>query len=106
MFIHVARDHKVALAETQDFKRFKLVIDGLRQPTPGLKAALTGIATLDSDGHAWVSETWLRGRDPAPSWQEGLTAMIAVARKYGWVNEGDKSVRAHIEWTDEPGAKA
>jgi hypothetical protein len=105
LFIHVRRDHSVALEEPQDFKRFKLVIDAVRADTTNLDAALAGIATLSADGHAWVSEAWLRGRDLGSSWQEGLTGMIATAKKYGWVDEPAKTIRAHVEWPGEPQAK-
>jgi hypothetical protein len=106
MFIHVTRDLTVALMEAQDFKHFKLVIDAPREDTGRLTAALSGVATLSDDGHAWVSEAWLRQCDPAAPWQEGLTAMIGIARKYGWVDEQAKTIRAHIEWPGEAPAKA
>jgi hypothetical protein len=98
MFIHVSRDLKVALEEPQDFKRFKLVIDAMRSDQAKIDAALAGIATVSVEGHAWVSEDWLRRRDSAATWQDGLTAMIGVAKKYGWVDEQKKAIRAHIEW--------
>ena len=105
MFIHVTRDLGVALEEAQDFKRFKLVIDAPRGDMTKLNAALAGIATLSTEGHAWVSEAWLRRRDPAAPWQDGLTAMIAVAKKYGWVDEPAKTIRAHVEWPGDSQAK-
>jgi hypothetical protein len=106
LFIHVTRAFNVTLEEPQDFKRFKLVIDVARGDPAKLGAALAGVATLSPDGHAWVSEAWLRRRDPAASWQEGLTAMIAVAKKYGWVDEPAKTIRAHVEWSGDSQAKA
>ena len=98
MFIHVSRDYAVALEEPQEFKRFNLAVDAPQSDRAQLVEALTGVASLSEDGHAWVSEAWLRARDPAPQWQEGLTAMIVVAKKYGWVDEAAKAIRAHIEW--------
>jgi len=98
MFIHVTKDFAVALEEPQDFKKFKLVIDAPGSDAARLSTALDGVATLDPEGHAWVSEAWLRSRDNAAPWQDGLTAMIGVAKKYGWVDEGKKAIRAHIEW--------
>jgi hypothetical protein len=106
VFIHVTPDLNVALVEPQDFKRFKLVVDVARGDMTKLNAALAGIATLSAEGHAWVSEAWLRHRDPAAAWQEGLTAMIAVAKKYGWVDEAAKTIRAHVEWPGDSQAKA
>lgn len=105
MFIEVLRDFSVRLKEPQDFKRFKLVIDAPRAETARLRTALEGVASLSDDGHAWVSEAWLRHHDPSATWQDGLTAMIGVARKYGWVNEAAKTIRAHIEWPGEAPAQ-
>jgi hypothetical protein len=98
MFVHVTKDFAVALQEPQDFKKFKLVIDAPGADAARLSTALDGIATLDPEGHAWVSEDWLRKQDSAPDWQNGLTAMVDVAKKYGWVDEQKKAIRAHIEW--------
>lgn len=106
MFIHVTRDYAVVLKEPQDFKHFKLVVDTARADQARLSSALTGIATLSSEGHAWVSEDWLRRRDSAPAWQEGIDAMVAVARKYGWTDDKTKSVRAHVEWAGQTPAKS
>jgi hypothetical protein len=105
MFIHVTRDFAVALEEVEDFKRFKLVIDAARSEETRLQSALSGVASLGADGHAWVSEDWLRRRDAAPAWQQGLDAMVSVARKYGWVDEAAKAIRAHVEWPGEAPSK-
>jgi hypothetical protein len=100
MFIHVSKNYAVALEESADFKHFKLVIDVPRGDAK-LAAALDGVATIDRDGHSWVSEAWLRQREPGAPWQDGLTAMFGVAKKYGWVDEPKKAIRAHIEWASE-----
>jgi hypothetical protein len=101
MFIHVTRDLKIALMEPQDFKKFKLVIEAPRDQSGKLESALAPVATLTADGHAWVKETWLRQQESSPQWQEGLAAMIGVAKKYGWVDEQQQTIRAHIEWPNE-----
>ncbi|HEY3917107.1 MAG TPA: hypothetical protein VGL83_04910 [Stellaceae bacterium] len=98
MFIHVTKDFAVALEESQDFKKFKLVIEAPGSDAARISTALDGVARLDPEGHAWVNESWLRQQDNAASWQDGLTAMIGVAKKYGWVDEQQKQIRAHIEW--------
>jgi len=106
MFIEVTPGFAVRLEETQDFKRFKLVIAADRADLAKLRRALEGIASLAEDGPAWVSEDWLRGRAKDAAWQEGLSAMIAVARKYGWVDEKVKTIRAHVEWAGGSAAKS
>lgn len=100
MFIHVTKDYAVTLEESADFKHFKLVAD-VPRGDPKLAPALSGVATIDGEGHGWVSEAWLRKQDAGAAWQDGLTAMIAVAKKYGWVDDERKAVRAHIEWPDQ-----
>ncbi len=103
MFIHVAKDFAVSLEAREDFKHFNLAVDAPKGDAK-LAPALSGIATLDPEGHAWVSETWLRAQDNGAMWQDGLTAMITVAKKYGWVDEATRAIRAHIEWPNEPKA--
>jgi hypothetical protein len=98
MFIHVTKDFAVVLEEAQDFKKFKLVIDAPGADAARISTALDGVASLDPEGHAWVNEDWLRKQDGAAMWQDGLTAMMSVAKKYGWVDEQKKAIRAHIEW--------
>ncbi|HKT20254.1 MAG TPA: hypothetical protein VJR47_19530 [Stellaceae bacterium] len=106
MYVHVKPDFTVALEEAQDFKRFKLVIASPRGDEARLKSALAGIAELSNEGHAWISEAWLRRHDAAPAWQQGLDAMITVAKKYGWVDEQAKTIRAHVERPGDAPAKA
>jgi hypothetical protein len=106
MFVHVTRECHVRLEEAHDFKHFKLVIDAPRAEMTTIVAALTGIASIVAEGHAWVSEDWLRRRETTPPWQDGLDAMIAVAKKYGWVDDAAKTIRAHVEWSSEAPATA
>ena len=106
MFILVTPELAVRLEEAQDFKRLKLVVAADRSDLAKLRRALAGIAALAEDGHAWVSEDWLRGRAKDAAWQKGLSTMIAVASKYGWVDETAKTIRAHVEWADGSSAKS
>ena len=50
--------------------------------------------------HAWISEQPLRDWPSLKSeawWQDGLTRMIAAVRKFGWIDNESRSIRAHIE---------
>jgi len=31
-------------------------------------------------------------------WQASLTAMIEKAKPYGWIDEANRSIKAHVEW--------
>lgn len=100
MFIQVTPDFVVTLEDPQDFKHFKLVVAADRADLIELRRAIEGVASLTEDGHAWVNEDWLRRHGADATWQDGLSAMIEVAKKYGWVDEKAKTIRAHIEWAD------
>ena len=50
--------------------------------------------------HAWISEQALGDWPSLKSeawWQDGLTRMIAAVRKFGWIDNESRSIRAHIE---------
>jgi hypothetical protein len=56
---------------------------------------------VSSDGeHAWISEKALREWPSFKSeiwWQDGLSNMIAAVQKFGWIDQANHSIRAHIE---------
>jgi hypothetical protein len=91
----------VTLEDASNFRSFKVVV---AQPTMDLetvRGALSGIATLLDRDTAWVSELALRSwREVASdaAWQEALTAMIAKARPHGWIDDANKTIKAHVEW--------
>jgi hypothetical protein len=63
--------------------------------------AASGVGELDGDGqHIYVRVEVLRqlaaGR-VGPSWEDEFSAMLAYARKKGWMNDSGDSVRAHVE---------
>ncbi|MFT8243229.1 hypothetical protein [Roseomonas sp. BN140053] len=90
------------LEDTDDLKRFKLVMEAPRTALPQLRDALDGVLRLQDDAVAWVSRDWLLRNAPRandPAWQEGWNGMLAVAQKYGWIEADTGDIRAHIEWT-------
>jgi hypothetical protein len=56
-----------------------------------------------TDKNAWISEAYLR-RIPEvhndDNWPRSLSAMIELARPYGWVDEERKVIEAHMEWPE------
>jgi hypothetical protein len=101
MFLKVLAATTVTLEDVHNFRSFKVVV---AQPTMDLETvrrALSGIATLPDRDTAWVSELALRSRREVASdaaWQEALTAMIAKARPHGWIDDANKTIKAHVEW--------
>ena len=50
----------------------------------------------------WISERralrdWPRLKSEA-WWQDGLTKMIAAVEKFGWIDNANHSIRAHIDY--------
>jgi hypothetical protein len=96
MIIFITAGGRAELREPDEFKSFKIVVDG----GSGL-AALAGIATVDADGKtAWVTRDAvrrLRGADPPAAWLAAFDKMVDSVRRFGWVDDARDAVRAHIE---------
>ncbi len=85
------------LEEAEDFRKFKLVLQGCPEPQPQIR----GIGFVD-DGKALVEIALvptLAGAPKGPEWRAGYDAMVAAAAKYGWIDEAGQSIKAHVERT-------
>jgi predicted transcriptional regulator len=96
----IAAGRQVEIDDATNFKAFSVRIEG-PFGDPVLQAELLGRVALGSDReHAWISEKALREWPSLASeawWQEGLTNMIAAVQKFGWIDNTNHSIRAHIE---------
>ena len=96
----VASNRAVEIDDPNNFKAFSVRIEGAVEPA--LQAELLGCVAVSSDHeHAWISEKVLREWPSLKSetwWQQGLSNMIAAVRKFGWIDEVNHSIRAHIEY--------
>jgi len=105
MFFKILSPGIVTLEDANNFRAFKVVVAPPDADLDTVRRALANIALLPDRGTAWVSERALRAwpelaNDSA--WQEALTAMIAKARPHGWIDDANKTIKAHVEWTVEP----
>ncbi len=102
MFVKVGADRRVTLEDRDNFRAFKLVIEGRQDAIDDIRRALGTAAELPVADTAWVSEDWLR-RSPEvvqdEAWQQSLSAMIEKARPHGWIDDARKAIKAHVEWT-------
>jgi len=101
MLIRIDHSLDVRLESPEDFKRFSVQIDGLSDNFTRIQKAAKAAGKLVDTDTMWVSETWLRQASDCaddPAWQDGVTAMIAFARKHGWVRDGSGDIRAHVVW--------
>jgi predicted transcriptional regulator len=102
MFVKVAADGRVSLEEKDDFRAFKLLVEGGPARLDQVRRALNGTAEVQDQGRAWIFEQALRKRPEVANdatWQSNLGAMIEKAKPHGWVDDAKKAIRAHIEWT-------
>jgi hypothetical protein len=102
MLVKLAANGSVTLEDRDNFRAFKLVVDGSPAGLDATRRALTGTAELPDQTTAWVFEAALRQRHEVAQdamWQQNLGTMIEKARPHGWVDDERKAIKAHIEWT-------
>jgi hypothetical protein len=101
MLVKIARDSLVSLEDPEDFKRFSVSVATSAEELPRIRDAVSDAGNLIDRDTMWVSEAWLRtapGRIEGEKWQDSVSAMIAGAKKYGWVDEANGSIKAHVVW--------
>jgi hypothetical protein len=105
MFVKVSADGRVLLEDRDNFRAFKLVVEGGPEKLDAARRALAGTAELPDQTTAWIFEQALRQRPEVAqdaAWQGNLGAMIEKARPHGWIDEQKKTIKAHIEWAEKP----
>jgi hypothetical protein len=97
----IASSHSIELDDVHNFKAFAVRIEGSFDD-PAKQAELLGRVSLSSDReHAWISEKALREWPALASeswWQDGLSNMIAAVQRFGWIDQANHSIRAHIDY--------
>jgi hypothetical protein len=105
MFVKLSADGGVTLEDGNNFRAFKLVVEGNSSALDRVRSALAGLAELPDQATAWVFEAALRQRPEVAgntAWQASLGTMVDKARPHGWIDDARRAIKAHIEWT-EPG---
>jgi predicted transcriptional regulator len=96
----IGASRSVEIDDPENFKAFSVRIEGAIDPA--VQAELLGRVAVSSDSeHAWISEKALREWPALKSeawWQDGLSHMIASVQKFGWIDQANQSIRAHIEY--------
>jgi len=103
MFVKLSAAGSVTLEDRDNFRAFKLVIEGGPARLDQARRALANTAELIDQTHAWIYEQALRGRPEVvhdTAWQGNLGTMIEKARPHGWIDEQKKAIKAHIEWVE------
>jgi len=101
MIVKLTADRQILLDESDNFRAFKLVIEGRLEDLDAARAALAGTAELVDADTAWVSQDALRTQtevDTDTAWQQAFAEMIETARPHGWIDDARKAIKAHVEW--------
>ncbi|MBX9774066.1 MAG: hypothetical protein K2Y71_06595 [Xanthobacteraceae bacterium] len=101
MFVTLTADRRVLLGDRDNFRAFKLVVEGRREDLDAVQSALTGTAELPDADTAWISQAALRARPEVAQdavWQQSFDAMIEKARPHGWIDDARGAIKAHVEW--------
>ncbi len=101
MFLKLTAAGELQFEDRQNFRAFKLVVEGDRSRIEAVRSALAGKAELADAETAWISQAALRrwpGVEQDAAWQQNFSAMIEKARPHGWVDDQRNAIKAHIEW--------
>ena len=102
MFLKMTPGGELLFEDRENFRAFKLVVEGGRDRLDAVRKATAGKAELADAETAWISEDALRqwpGVEHDAAWQQNFSAMIEKARPHGWIDDERKAIKAHIEWT-------
>jgi len=100
VFLKFSSTGGLELVDRDNFRAFKLVIEGEQSQLGAIRSAVAGKAELADAGIAWILEDALRhwpGVEHDAAWQRNLSAMIEKARPHGWIDDQRKAIRAHVE---------
>ncbi|WP_354673515.1 flavin reductase family protein [Cupriavidus alkaliphilus] len=100
MRIHLTNAGAITMRDPADFKRLDVMVDP--QPRERLERAIARIGRREDEGHVRLSPPVLRflsGHAGDPEWEAGFTAMLGLAARHGWLDEGG-NVRAHLTLND------
>ena len=101
MFLKLTAAGDLQFEDRNNFRAFKLVVEGGRDRLDAVRRALAGKAELPDADTAWIFEDALRrwpGLAHDAAWQQNFSAMIEKARPHGWIDDQRKAIKAHIEW--------
>jgi hypothetical protein len=103
MFVKLSITGAVTLEDRDNFRAFKLVVEGGPARLDQARRALANTAELSDDKQAWIYEQALRQRPEVAgdtAWHANLGTMIEKAKPHGWIDEQKKAIKAHIEWVE------
>jgi hypothetical protein len=101
LYLKLTAAGEPSFEDRQNFRAFRLVVEGGREELDAVRKALSGKAELPDADTAWIFQDALRrwpGMEHDAAWQQNLSTMIEKARPHGWIDEARQAIKAHIEW--------
>jgi hypothetical protein len=101
MYVKFSAAGGLQFEDRDNFRAFKLVVEGDRGRLNEVRRALAGKAELPDAETAWIFVDALRrwpGVENDAAWQQNFSAMIEKARPHGWIDDSRKAIKAHVEW--------
>jgi hypothetical protein len=101
MFLKLSATGELQFEDRNNFRAFKLVVEGDRDRLDDVRRAAAGKAELADAETAWIFEDALRrwpGVELDAAWQQNFSMMIEKARPHGWIDDKRKAIKAHVEW--------
>jgi hypothetical protein len=101
MYLKLNAAGELTFEERENFRAFKLVVEGSRDRLDAVRKALSGKAELPDADTAWMSQEALRrwpGVEHDAAWQQSFSTMIEKARPHGWIDDARRAIKAHVEW--------
>jgi hypothetical protein len=103
VFLKLTASGELSFEDRNNFRAFKLVVEGGPNRLDAVREAASGKAELPDAETAWIFQDALRhwpGVAHDAAWQQNFSAMIEKARPHGWIDEARKAIKAHIEWVE------
>jgi len=101
VFLKFTASGELLFEGRNNFRDFKLVVEGGRNLLNAVRKATAGKAEVLDPETAWIFQDALR-RWPSVEqdavWQRNFSVMIEKARPQGWIDDERKAIKAHIEW--------
>ncbi len=103
MYVKLSADRRITLEDRDNFRAFKLVVEGDPDQLAETRTALAGTAELEDAVVAWIAQGALRQRPEVAddaAWLASFDAMIEKARPHGWIDDARAAIKAHVEWVE------
>jgi len=104
MWLRLTAGGELHLEDRDNFRAFKLVVEGDRVRLEEARRATAEKLELADADTAWIFESTLRrwpGVADDAAWQQNFTAMIEKARPHGWIDDRRRAIKAHVEWAQK-----